>query len=156
MTLRAQNRTRLLRLVAGALALAFASVAVSSPALAEAPEFPFDGPKFKRGLWRFDRTLAYRDAVRSGGTTRCVDPTSAMKGIFASPDIGNCRSARAIRVANRYKFENRCDYMGPVRTLITVHSAEAYTELNMPKGIRNRPVDKVVAHRLGDCEASED
>ena len=147
-------RARLSRFVAGALVLAAAGVVASPPVLAEA-EAPFDGPKFKRGLWRFDRTLAYRDAVRSGETTRCVDPTNAMKGIFASPDIGSCRSARAVRVSNSYNFENRCDYMGPVRTQITVHSAEAYTEVNIPKAKKYLPVDKVVARRIGDCEASE-
>jgi hypothetical protein len=144
--------TRLPRFIAGALTLAIAGVLAAPPARAEAP---FEGPKFKRGLWRFDRTLAYPDTARSGETTRCVDPTTAMKGIFSSPDVGNCRSARAVRVANRYQFENRCDYMGPVRTLITVHSDEAYTELNIPKSNRYRPVDKVVAHRVGDCAASE-
>jgi hypothetical protein len=154
MSFRERAISRLIKLTAAAITLAIAGVVAPALALAEA-EAPFDGPKFKRGLWRFDRTLAYRDTVRSGGTTRCVDPTSAMKGIFTSPDIGNCRSARAIRVANRYQFENRCDYMGPVRTLITVHSDEAYTELNIPKNNHSRPVDKVVAHRVGDCDAEE-
>jgi hypothetical protein len=141
-----------LRFTGGVLLVALACAVASSPVLAEAP---FDGPKFKRGLWRFDRTLAYPDTVRSREITRCVDPTNAMKGIFTSPDVGNCRSARAVRVANSYNFENRCDYMGPVRTLITVHSEEAYTELNIPKANNYLPVDKVVAHRIGDCEASE-
>lgn len=151
-----QNRAdgkQLLKSSLGAIVLTVLMGAVAS-SLAQA-EAPFDGPKFKRGLWRFDRTLEYPDGVKRGEVTRCVDPTVAMKGTFASPDVGNCRSARAQRVDNRYTFENRCDYMGPVRTAIIVHSDEAYTELNVPKANKFSPVDKVVARRVGDCESAE-
>jgi hypothetical protein len=87
--------------------------------------------------------------------TRCVDPTNAMKDIFASPNVGSCRSTKPERVRNRYTFANRCDYLGPVRTDITVHSEEAYTELNVLK-VGNFPkVDKVVAQRIGDCNVAE-
>ena len=138
------------RLVRGLVALTLAAVA-SSAVHAEAP---FEGPTFRKGLWRFDRTLEYRDQVKQGEIIRCVDPTVAMKGTFASPDIGNCRSDRAVRVNNRYTFENRCDYMGPVRTAIIVDSDESYTELNVPKANRFSPIDKVVARRVGDCDSS--
>lgn len=87
--------------------------------------------------------------------TRCVDPTNAMRGIFASPDVGTCRSAKAERVRNGYTFANRCDYLGPVRTEITVDSEEGYTELNIPKAGNYRLVDKVVARRIGDCDSVE-
>ncbi len=118
---------------------------------------PFDGPQFRKGLWRFDRILEDRDQriARREEITRCVDPTKAMKGIFASPDIGSCRSAKAERVQNGYTFAHRCDYLGPVRTAITVHSEEAYTELNISKSRNFQKVDKVIARRIGDCDVSE-
>lgn len=130
-----------------------AAAAASSLARAES----FDGPQFRRGLWRFDRTLEDRDhrIARREEMTRCVDPTNAMKGIFASRDIGNCRSAKAERVQNGYTFAHRCDYLGPVRTAITVHSEEAYTELNISKSGNFQQVDKVIARRIGDCDVSE-
>lgn len=117
-----------------------------------------DSPKFQRGLWQFDRVLEYPDAglvTRQDGIKRCVDPTTAMKGIFASPNIGSCRSSSAERVDNQYTFANRCDYLGPMRTEITVYSAQAYTELNVSKAGNFRAVDTVSAKRLGDCEATQ-
>jgi hypothetical protein len=140
-------RTPIRRCIDAVVAPAAIVVALTSGALAAET---FDGPKFRKGLWRFDRTLEYRDNVHRQETTRCVDPTNAMKGTFKSPDVGNCRSSRAERVANHYMFENRCDYMGPVRTLITVHSDESYIERNVPKAA-SLPVDTVTAQRLGDC-----
>lgn len=139
---------------ASSLLVALMVVVGAAPATAQ-DEASFSGPTFRKGLWRFDRTLEYRDHVREGKVTRCVDPTNAMRGTFASPHIGNCRSDRAQRVANRYTFENRCDYMGPVRTHITVHSDEAYTELNVPKANVFQPIDRVVAKRIGDCDSVE-
>ncbi len=62
--------------------------------------------------------------------TRCVDPTHAMKATFSSASIGSCHSSRPEKVSNKYIFANRCDYMGPVSTVITVQSDEAYTEVN--------------------------
>jgi hypothetical protein len=118
---------------------------------------PGDVPAFRRGLWRFDRTLEYPDhrlVVRREEATRCVDPTHAMHGVFASSDIGDCRTSTPERSDNRYTFANRCDYAGPVRTEITVHSDDAYTELNWAKTGRFPRVDRVLAQRIGECDAS--
>jgi hypothetical protein len=136
-----------------AIALAMAATAMSSLARAE----PFEGPHFRKGLWRFDRTLGTLDqgGARRQQMTRCVDPTNAMKGIFASLDVGNCRSTRAERTQSGYSFANRCDYLGPVRTTITVHSEDAYTELNVSTTGAFRQVDKVIAQRIGDCDTSQ-
>lgn len=146
--------TRLSSLVCGAIALMMAGAVDSSFAQTES----FDGPTFRKGLWRFARTVEYpnhRVVVRQQEMTRCVDPTNAMKGTFASPHIGSCRSAKAERVDNRYTFANRCDYMGPVRTDITVHSEEAYVEVNIPKFGNFLQVDRVLAQRIGDCDDVE-
>jgi hypothetical protein len=119
----------------------------------------FDGPVFKRGLWRFQRTLEIpggaskaRNLLHAEETVRCVDPTSAMKATFSSPDIGNCRSSAVAREDNHFTFANRCDYLGPVRTDITVLSEDAYTEINEVRVGGLRPVDKVIAQRIGDCQ----
>jgi hypothetical protein len=128
----------------------------SSPAQADEA---FEGPKFRRGMWHFVRTL---DAVtQSRGKlrlleremTRCVDPTEAMKATFSSALVGNCHSAKPERVANKYMFSNRCDYMGPVTTVITVQSDEAYTEVNELKVGSLPRTDLVVAQRVGDCQS---
>ena len=83
--------------------------------------------------------------------TRCVDPTQAMKATFASASIGSCRSSRPEKVSNNYIFSNRCDYMGPVKTVITVQSDEAFTEVNELTVGQLLRKDLVIAKRIGDC-----
>src|SRR5689334_1928467 len=105
---------------------------VSAPLLSShaSAEEGFGGPTFRKGLWKFVRTLEIV-TQSSGGQklleremTRCVDPTHAMKATFSSAPVGNCHSSKPQKVNNRYTFSNRCDYMGPVSTVITVHSEE--------------------------------
>lgn len=122
----------------------------------------FDGPTFRRGLWHFVRTMdmvAHRKTKQrllERELTVCVDPTLSMKATFSSPSVGNCISAKPEKRDNQYTFANRCDYMGPVSTVITVHSDESYTEKNeMSEGQMPR-VELVVAHRIGDCDGGAD
>jgi hypothetical protein len=136
-----------------ALAVVVSAPLLSSHALAEGG---FGGPTFRKGLWKFVRTLEI--VTQSSGSqklleremTRCVDPTHAMKATFASAAVGSCHSSKPEKVNNRYIFSNRCDYMGPVSTVITVQSDEAYTETNEIRvGLKRK--DQVVARRIGDC-----
>jgi hypothetical protein len=127
------------------------------PFLSQAKAEEFNGPNFRKGMWHFVHTLELvvsarnRQRLFKREMTRCVDPTQAMKVTFSSASVGNCVSAKPERTDNTYIFSNRCDYMGPVRTVITVQGDEAYTEINeltvgdLPK------MDLVVAHRVGDC-----
>ncbi|WP_291865949.1 hypothetical protein [Bradyrhizobium sp.] len=118
---------------------------------------PFEGPSFRQGMWHFVRTIDLVLHKKTGQrllqreTTRCVDPTHAMMATFASPSVGNCVSAKPEKVKNRYTFANRCDFTGPVSTVITVHSEEAYTELNASSAGFPK-TELVVAHRIGDCQ----
>jgi len=136
------------------VALFLAAPLLSSQAQAEES---FVGPTFRIGLWRFVRTLEIvnpqnvRQKLLEREMTRCVDPTHAMKATFSTNSIGSCHSSRPVKVNNKYTFSNRCDYMGPVRTVITVQSDEAYTEVNeLTVGQRLRK-DLVTAKRIGDC-----
>src|SRR6266702_204355 len=142
--------TRSLALV---IALTVSAPWLSSHALAEDG---FGGPTFRKGLWKFVRTLEIvkhgngRQKLLEREMTRCVDPTTAMKATFSSAPVGSCHSSKPEKINNRYIFSNRCDYMGPVSTVITVQSDEAYTEVNeMTVGLPRK--DLVVAHRVGDC-----
>jgi hypothetical protein len=136
------------------IALTVSAPLLSSHALAEDG---FGGPTFRKGLWKFVRTLEIvthsngRQKLMEREMTRCVDPTTAMKATFSSAPVGSCHSAKPQKVNNRYIFSNRCDYMGPVSTVITVQSDEAYTEVNeMTVGLPRK--DLVVARRVGDCQ----
>jgi hypothetical protein len=116
-------------------------------------------PSFRKGLWRFIRTL---DVVRNSNKnvkyrvvdremTRCVDPTAAMKATFSTAAVGSCVSDRPEKVGNKYTFGHRCDYIGAVSTVITVHSDESYTEVNEVSTGDNPKTDLVTAKRIGDC-----
>ncbi len=134
-----------------ALAIGLGSTSVSAAEI--------EAPQFRKGLWNFHRTIErIRDASYGNQVlvqeemTRCVDPNVAMKAIFASPSIGNCHSTRPERIGNRFVFARRCDFMGPVRTEITVESDVAYTELNVLSVGETPRQDLVVARRIGDCD----
>ena len=116
-------------------------------------------PSFRKGLWRFIRTL---DVVRNSNKnvkyrvvdremTRCVDPTHAMKATFSTAAVGSCVSDKPEKVGNKYTFGRRCDYMGAVSTVITVHSDESYTEVNEVSTGDSPKTDLVTAKRIGDC-----
>jgi hypothetical protein len=118
-------------------------------------------PRFRDGLWQFERTIEYvrrppnQNLVLSKTTdTRCVDPNVAMIGIFASTNIGSCRSDSPQLFGNTYIFSNRCDFMGPVSTVLTAESEMSYTEVNE---LASEPLpkrDTVIARRVGDCQSS--
>jgi hypothetical protein len=116
-------------------------------------------PSFRKGLWRFIRTL---DVVRNSNKnvkyrvvdremTRCVDPTHAMKATFSSAPVGSCVSDKPEKVGNKYTFGHRCDYLGAVSTVITVYSDESYIEVNEVSTGDNPKTDLVKAMRIGDC-----
>ena len=117
----------------------------------------FSGPTFRKGMWRFVRTLEIvthsngRQKLLEREMTRCVDPTQAMKATFAASSVGSCHSAKPEKFNNKWIFSNRCDYMGPVSTVITVQSDEAYTEANELHVGQLPRKDLVIAKRIGDC-----
>jgi len=136
---------------------------VSPDKLSQAPQqaevSATEAPSFRKGLWRFIRTL---DVVRNANKnikyrvvdkemTRCVDPSQAMKATFSSAPVGTCVSDKPEKVGNKYTFGHRCDYLGAVSTVITVHSDESYTEVNEVSTGDNPKTDLVTAKRIGDC-----
>ena len=136
---------------------------VSTDKLSQSPQqtevSATEAPSFRKGLWRFIRTL---DVVRNANknikyrvvdkeVTRCVDPSQAMKATFSSAPVGTCVSDKPEKVGNKYTFGHRCDYLGAVSTVITVHSDESYTEVNEVSTGDNPKTDLVTAKRIGDC-----
>src|SRR5258708_4139213 len=108
-------------LVARGAALVAVGCGLAASAAGKAQEFA--GPRFRRGMWQFERTLEYTGLspksphmTVSGRQemTRCVDPTEAMKEIFKPSSVGACHSVKPEKLDNRYVFSMRCDYLGPV------------------------------------------
>lgn len=137
---------------------ALVALMVLGPLSSQAKAEEFEGPSFRKGMWHFVRTLDLivhrksKQRLLEREMTRCVDPTQAMKATFSSPSVGNCVSARPEKSDNKYTFSNRCDYMGPVSTVITVFSDESYTEVNELNVGKLPRTELVVAHRVGDCQ----
>jgi hypothetical protein len=147
------NREKRMRTAAAVIALGL----ISPITQAKADEV--ESPSFRKGLWHFQRIIErIREAPHPNQLlvqeemTRCVNPSLAMKAIFTSPNIGNCSSTKAQQIANRFVFAQRCDFMGPVRTEITVESDESYSELNVLTVGAFPRRDLVVARRVGECD----
>lgn len=138
---------------------AILAVPSTSSAGSDATPDTLGGPAFKRGMWHFVRTLEMvvsdnvRHTLSSQEMTRCVDPTEAMKATFSTGSVGSCTSTKPEKADNRYTFANRCDYLGPAKTTITVVSDAAYSEQNEFQAGDYSRVDLVVAKRIGDCAA---
>lgn len=130
---------------------------IGAPAAAQAGTDEAAGPTFRKGLWHFVRTLDLvigsnsRQRLMEREMTRCVDPTLAMKATFSAASIGSCVSDKAHKAGNRYTFTHRCDYMGPVSTVITVQGDDSYSELNELTVGKLPRSELVVARRIGDC-----
>ena len=75
---------------------------------------------------------------------------------FRSVSIGACQSTKPERQKNAFVFAKRCDYLGPVKTVITVESETAYRETNELLTSASPKRDIVVARRLGDCGSTPD
>ena len=140
-------------------AAALPQTPAQAEAKVQAADDGFIGPRFRKGLWVFKRTL---DVVRNANknvkyrlaqneVTRCVDPTHSMKATFSSAPVGSCVSDKPEKIGNKYTFGKRCDYLGAVSTVITVHDDDSYTELNELSAGDSPKTDLVIAKRIGDC-----
>jgi hypothetical protein len=126
----------------------------------------YDGPTFSKGMWLFQRSTEFvtkhwvlpnaRRVKVEQPVVRCVNPTEAMIETFRPVSVGACQSTLPERKKNTFVFAKRCDYLGPVKTVITVESDAAYRETNELLTGASPKRDIVVARRLGDCGSTPD
>jgi hypothetical protein len=120
-----------------------------------------DPPRFRPGLWQFDRTLEVNgketdrrltsNLLIKPRETRCVDPTAAVKVASRPIFMGNCRVTRSQPNDNEYVTLTYCGRGDPVKTELKVESDTAYTEISEGKIGASTTKDIVVAKRIGDC-----
>ena len=142
-----------------AIAAACALFATGSESLA------YDGPTFRSGLWKFERTLETNgkptDRRQTSGllidrhTTRCVNPTNAVKAEFTPIEVGACNTRDLRKIDDGYVFQKICRGDAPVKTEINVKSDSAYTEINEGNMGKISTKETVVANRVGDCDPSK-
>jgi hypothetical protein len=121
----------------------------------------YDGPTFRSGLWKFERTLETdgkpTDRLPTSGLsidremTRCVDPTSAVKAEFTPSHFGTCKTKDVRKTDGGFVFQKTCGSDLPVETQIDVKSDSAYTETNQGSIGKISTKETVVAQRIGDC-----
>ena len=119
----------------------------------------YDGPTFRSGLWKFERTLETNgeqtNRLQTSGLpiaqeiTRCVDPTSAMKAQFTQQL--SCKSKNFRKTDGGYVFQKICGSGAPIETQIDVYGDSAYTEINQGNIGQMSSKETVVAQRVGDC-----
>jgi len=121
-----------------------------------------DPPKFRPGLWQFDRTLEI-DGVKTERRLltsnlvvkpreiRCVNPHVALKAASRPLYLGNCRVTRSQPGDNEYVTMTFCGPGDPVKSELKVESDTAYTEINEGRIGASTTRDTVVARRIGDC-----
>jgi hypothetical protein len=135
--------------------VAFALLAAKSESFAD------DGPVLRGGLWKFERTLETNgeptNRLQTSGlpidrdTTRCVDPTPALKLELAPLQFGVCSVKDLRKTDGGYVFEKICSGGTPIKTELTVESDSAYTEVNEGTIGKISTKETLVAHRVGDC-----
>ena len=121
----------------------------------------YDGPTFRSGLWKFERTLEAdgkpTNRLPTSGLsidremTRCVDPTSALKAEFTPSHFGACKTKDVRKTDGGYVFQKICGRLAPIETQIDVKSDSAYTEINQGNMGKISSKEIVVAQRVGDC-----
>jgi hypothetical protein len=126
----------------------------------------YDGPTFSKGLWLFQRSTEFytkhwllpnaRRVKVEQPVVRCVNPTEAMIETFRAASIGSCQSSPPQKRDNTFTFARRCDYLGPVKTVIAVENEAGYRETNELLVGQSPKRDIVVARRLGDCGNTTD
>jgi hypothetical protein len=146
--------TKLDRLMSLAIAAAAVAMVAAAPAC-----LAYDGPTFRSGLWKFERSLETdgktTNRLQDNGlpikqeVTRCVNPTPAVKAEFTPFEA--CKPRDVEKTDGRYVIERTCGGYSPIRTEIDVKSDSAYTEINAGNIGKISTKETVVAQRIGDC-----
>src|SRR6202051_2864703 len=123
--------------------------------------FAHDGPTFRTGLWKFERTLETNgkptDRRQPSGllidrqTTRCANPTNALKAEFTPLEVGVCNTRDLRKTDNGYVFQKVCGRAAPIKTEINIKSDSAYTVINEGNMGKIAAKETVAAQRVGDC-----
>ena len=122
----------------------------------------YNGPTFRSGLWKFERTLEAdgkpTNRLPTSGLsidremTRCVNPTAALKAEFTPSPIRACKTKDVRKTDSGYVFQRACESGAPIETQIDVKDDSAYTEINQGSIGKLSTKETVVAQRIGDCE----
>jgi hypothetical protein len=124
--------------------------------------FADDGPTFRSGLWKFERTLETNgeanDRLQTSGLpiarqmTRCVNPMLELKEELTPIKVGACNTRNLRKTDDGYVFEKICGRAAPIKSEINVKGDSAYTEIHEGNIGKLSTKETVVAQRIGDCD----
>jgi hypothetical protein len=124
--------------------------------------FAYDGPTFRSGLWKFERTLETdgkaNDRLQTSGLpiarqmTRCVNPTLELRAEFTPLKTGGCSTKDLRKTDDGYVFQKVCGDAAPIKTEVNVKGDSGYTEIHQGSIGKIPTKETVVAQRVGDCD----
>jgi hypothetical protein len=120
-----------------------------------------EAPKFRQGLWEFDRTAPGGQKMH---TTQCTNPSEDMKKQNEMIEKrGGCKISPMQQSGNAYTFSADCNLPSQQGGLVsfrstsvmTVESDSAYKIEVTTSGAQPGPVGKeqLTARRIGDCSS---
>ena len=136
--------------------LAAVGLAASAP-----PARPDEPPRFRQGLWEFDRTAPGGQKMH---TTQCTNPSDDMKRQNEMIEKrGGCKISPMQHSGNAYTFSADCNMNSPQGGMVSFHSTSVMTvesdsaykiEVTTSAG-QPGPTGKeqLTARRVGDCSA---
>jgi len=135
--------------------LATVGFATMLPARADEP------PRFRQGMWEFDRTAPGGQKMH---TTQCTNPSDDMKRQNEMIEKrGGCKISPMQQSGNTYTFSADCNMNSPQGGMVSFRSTSVMTVENdsaykidvTTSAGQPGPMGKeqLTAHRIGDCAA---
>jgi hypothetical protein len=86
-----------------------------------------------------------------GQTTRCANPTNALKAELTPLVVGICNTRDVRKTDSGYVFQKVCGRAAPIKTEVNFKSDSTYTVINEGNMGKISTTETAVAQRVGDC-----
>lgn len=110
-------------------------------------------PKFKKGMWEYDKTLAINNGKElHQKVSRCDDPTDDMREFMKPGSFMGCKWDKPARSGNRYTSNSVCENGNSKKIVRIVKSDSSYEEISEDFARKTHMKQTVLAHRTGNCK----
>lgn len=115
--------------------------------------FADDVPKFKHGMWEYDKTLVINDGKElHQKVSRCTDPTDDMREFMKPGSLMGCKWRKPTQLGNQYTSTSTCENGTSKKIVRIVKSDSSYEEISEDFGRKTHMKQTVFAHRTGNCK----
>lgn len=127
-------------------------IAIAALALANGVCIADDVPKFKRGMWEYDKTLVINNGKElHQKDSRCTDPADEWRGFMTPGSLMGCKWDKPTQSGNQYTSTSTCENGTSKKIVRIVKSDSSYEEISEDFGTKNHMKETVLAHRTGNC-----